>query len=82
MDPTPYSSKYPGSGITNIGFFCGLVCFIRFMFDVVCKCRVLFNTYENHRSITVLGKENNSENYNAELYRKYDLPPANREITV
>jgi len=82
MDPTPYSSKYQGSGITDLGFLCGLVCFIKFKFDVVCKCRVLFNAYENHRSITVLGKENNGENYNAELYRKYDLPPANREITV
>ena len=68
MDPTPYSSKYLGSGITDIGFLCGLVCFIQFMLDVFCECRVLFNTHDNHRSITVFSKENRCVRINNSLF--------------
>ena len=43
IDPAPYFSKDLGSGITDVGFLCGFICFIQFMLDIVCECRILFD---------------------------------------
>ena len=43
IDPAPHFSKDLGSGITDVGFLCDLICFIKFMLDVVYDCRVLFD---------------------------------------
>ncbi len=43
IDLAPHFSKDFGSGITDVGLICGLICFIKFMFYVVCECRVLFD---------------------------------------
>ena len=43
--------------MTDSGLFCCGICFIQFLFDVICERRVLLNAHENHRSVPILSKK-------------------------